>query len=117
MAACQVIFDSDDNLLLSSGTASGKTEAAFLPVLTQLYEKPSASVGVVYISPLKALINDQFKRLDLLLADSGIPVTKWHGAASATGHSSDYAGVPGEPGDKQKGSMHEHVLGSALCNH
>lgn len=69
VAACQVIFDSDDNLLLSSGTASGKTEAAFLPVLTQLYEKPSASVGVVYISPLKALINDQFKRLDLLLAD------------------------------------------------
>ncbi len=84
VAACQVIFDSDDNLLLSSGTASGKTEAAFLPVLTQLYEKPSASVGVVYISPLKALINDQFKRLDLLLADSGIPVTKWHGDASAT---------------------------------
>ena len=57
---------------------------AFLPVLTQLYERPSASVGVVYISPLKALINDQFKRLDLLLADSGIPVTKWHGDASAT---------------------------------
>jgi ATP-dependent Lhr-like helicase len=37
VAACEVIFDSDDNLLLSSGTASGKTEAAFLPVLTQLY--------------------------------------------------------------------------------
>ena len=83
VAACEVIFDSDDNLLLSSGTASGKTEAAFLPVLTELYEHPSASVGVLYISPLKALINDQFKRLEQLLLDSNIPVTKWHGDASA----------------------------------
>ena len=82
VAACEVIFDTDDNLLLSSGTASGKTEAAFLPVLTELYEHPSASVGVLYISPLKALINDQFKRLDQLLIDSHIPVTKWHGDAS-----------------------------------
>lgn len=84
VAACEVIFDSDDNLLLSSGTASGKTEAAFLPVLTELYNKPSASVGVLYISPLKALINDQFKRLEQLLLDSNIPVTKWHGDASLT---------------------------------
>lgn len=84
VAACEVIFDSDDNLLLSSGTASGKTEAAFLPVLTKLYENPSNSVGVVYISPLKALINDQFKRLEQLLLDSNLPVTKWHGDASVT---------------------------------
>ena len=31
IAACETIFDTDDNLLLSSGTASGKTEASFLP--------------------------------------------------------------------------------------
>jgi ATP-dependent Lhr-like helicase len=84
VAACEVIFDSDDNLLLSSGTASGKTEAAFLPVLTELYNNPSHSVGVIYISPLKALINDQFKRLEQMLLDSNIPVTKWHGDASQT---------------------------------
>ncbi|MCL2080433.1 MAG: DEAD/DEAH box helicase [Oscillospiraceae bacterium] len=84
VAACEVIFDSDDNLLLSSGTASGKTEAAFLPVLTELHNNPSKSVGVMYISPLKALINDQFKRLEQLLIDSHIPVTKWHGDASQT---------------------------------
>ncbi len=84
VAACEVIFHSDDNLLLSSGTASGKTEAAFLPILTELYNKPSNSVGVLYISPLKALINDQFKRLEQLLLDSNIPVTKWHGDASLT---------------------------------
>ncbi|MDR1193532.1 MAG: DEAD/DEAH box helicase [Peptococcaceae bacterium] len=84
VAACEVILDSDDNLLLSSGTASGKTEAAFLPVLTELHNKPSASVGVMYISPLKALINDQFNRLGQMLLDSDIPVTKWHGDASMT---------------------------------
>ena len=84
VAACEVIFDSDDNLLLSSGTATGKTEAAFLPVLTELYSNPSRSVGVMYISPLKALINDQFKRLEQLLVDSHLPVCKWHGDASLT---------------------------------
>lgn len=84
VAAAQVIFDTDDNLLLSSGTASGKTEAAFLPVLTCLWENPSASVGVLYLSPLKALINDQFERLTDLLEEQDIPVTKWHGDASQT---------------------------------
>lgn len=82
VAAAEVIFDTDCNLLLSSGTASGKTEAAFLPVLTQLWENPSASVGVLYVSPLKALINDQFLRLEELLEEADIPVTKWHGDAS-----------------------------------
>ena len=82
VAACGVIFDTDDHLLLSSGTASGKTEAAFLPVLTKLYENPSKSVGILYISPLKALINDQFERIYDLLAESDIRVTKWHGDAS-----------------------------------
>ena len=81
--AAEAVFDTDENLLLSSGTASGKTEAAFLPVLTQLWENPSASVGVLYLSPLKALINDQFVRLKGLLEEADIPVTKWHGDASA----------------------------------
>ncbi|MGV8906716.1 MAG: DEAD/DEAH box helicase [Acetobacterium sp.] len=82
VGACDVILNTDDNLLLSSGTASGKTEAAFLPVLTKLVESPSKSLGVLYISPLKALINDQFDRLEGLLEESRIPVTKWHGDAS-----------------------------------
>lgn len=82
VAACDVIFQTDHHLLLSTGTASGKTEAAFLPALTILDESPSSSVGILYISPLKALINDQFARLDLLLEESGIAVCKWHGEAS-----------------------------------
>lgn len=82
VAACEAIFDKDTNLLLASGTASGKTEAAFLPALTELYNNPSESVGILYISPLKALINDQFVRLEDLLEYSGIPLCKWHGDAN-----------------------------------
>lgn len=82
VAACDVIFNTDANLLIATPTASGKTEAAFLPVITELYHKPSSSVGVLYIAPLKALINDQFLRLEELLEEAYIPVTRWHGDAS-----------------------------------
>lgn len=82
VAACDVVFHSDANLLIATPTASGKTEAAFLPVITDLYNKPTSSVGVLYIAPLKALINDQFVRIEELLEEAYIPVTKWHGDAS-----------------------------------
>ena len=79
VAAAETIFDTDHNLLLTSSTASGKTEAAFFPILSQLCEDPPMSVGVLYIAPLKSLINDQFYRIEELLQESGIPVTHWHG--------------------------------------
>lgn len=81
-AACDAILNSDDHLLIASGTASGKTEAAFLPILTSLHNDPPESIGVLYIAPLKALINDQFQRLDGLLEAADIPVTAWHGDIS-----------------------------------
>ena len=77
--ACRVLFDTPHHLLIASGTASGKTEAVFFPALTELHERPSKSVGILYISPLKALINDQFERLNELLQEAGIPVWHWHG--------------------------------------
>jgi len=80
--ACRVIFDTDAHLLLAAGTASGKTEAAFLPVLTLLHENPSSTIGVLYIGPIKALINDQFERLNDLLKEADIPVFAWHGDIS-----------------------------------
>jgi len=79
VAAAQTIFYTDHNLLLTSSTASGKTEAAFFPILSEICENPPTSVGVLYIAPLKSLINDQFYRIEELLAQSGIPVTHWHG--------------------------------------
>ncbi len=79
IAAAKTIFETDNNLLLTSSTASGKTEAAFFPILSLLHEDPSATVGVLYIAPLKSLINDQFERLEELLDMTGVKVTHWHG--------------------------------------
>ncbi len=79
LEACRVIFDTDAHLLIAAGTASGKTEAAFLPVLTLLHENPSNTIGALYIGPIKALINDQFDRLTDLLKQADIPVWAWHG--------------------------------------
>lgn len=80
--ACRVIFETDAHLLLATGTASGKTEAAFLPVLTLLHNNPPATLGVLYIGPTKALINDQFIRLNDLLKEAHIPIWHWHGDVS-----------------------------------
>lgn len=77
--AAEAIFDGDGDLLICSSTASGKTEAAFFPILTELCEKPSASFGVLYIAPLKALINDQYSRMEMLLRMSDLPLFHWHG--------------------------------------
>ena len=79
VAAAETIFYTDHNLLLTSSTASGKTEAAFFPVLSEICENPPTSVGVLYIAPLKSLIYDQFWRIEELLKESGIAVTHWHG--------------------------------------
>ena len=84
VAAAEAIFDTDDNVLLTASTASGKTEAAFFPILTLFDEDPPASVGAIYIGPLKALINDQFLRLNDLCEEAEIPVWHWHGDVSAS---------------------------------
>lgn len=83
VAAADAIFNTDENVLLTASTASGKTEAAFFPILTELWENPPASVGAIYIGPLKALINDQFYRLGDLCEEADIPVWHWHGDVSA----------------------------------
>ncbi|MFA6948653.1 MAG: DEAD/DEAH box helicase [Eubacteriales bacterium] len=84
LEAARVIFESEDNLLVTSATASGKTEAAFFPIISLMCENPPMSVGCIYVAPLKSLINDQFARLDELLDLSGIPVYHWHGDVAAS---------------------------------
>ncbi|HEX8327278.1 MAG TPA: DEAD/DEAH box helicase [Hymenobacter sp.] len=80
-AAIQHILATDDNFILASRTASGKTEAAFLPILSKVdFRQPG--VRVLYISPLIALINDQFHRIEQLCKYLDVKVTKWHGEAS-----------------------------------
>lgn len=79
VAAADAIFNTDENVLLAASTASGKTEAAFFPIITLFSEAPPTSVGCIYIGPLKALINDQFTRLTDLCDEADIPVWHWHG--------------------------------------
>jgi len=92
--AIEAIFDSDDDLLIAAGTANGKTEAAFLPILSLLHAEPFGSVRALYVGPLKALINDQFERLELLCQQGGIPVHRWHGDVAAS-RKSDLIETPG----------------------
>ncbi len=84
VAAGDAIFNTTQNVLLCASTASGKTEAAFFPILTGFCEDPPQSVGCLYIAPLKALINDQFIRLNDLCEEAHIPVWHWHGDVSAS---------------------------------
>jgi ATP-dependent Lhr-like helicase len=77
------ILDGEDHLLIAAGTASGKTEAAFFPILTLLAAAgEERGIAVLYISPLKALINDQAQRLMPLAGLAGIPLRRWHGDVS-----------------------------------
>lgn len=75
------ILGTDNNYVIISKTASGKTEAAFLPILSKVNFKEKG-VKILYISPLIALINDQFLRVEKLCAYLDVKVTKWHGEAS-----------------------------------
>lgn len=84
VAAGEAIFNTDENVLLTASTASGKTEAAFFPILTDLWENPPSSVGALYVAPHKALINDQFMRLNDLCEEADIPVWHWHGDVSSS---------------------------------
>lgn len=76
------VLSANTDIIICSPTASGKTEAAFLPIFSKLVQSQKKSVQALYISPLKALINDQFERLYDLSEILEIPVFKWHGDIS-----------------------------------
>jgi ATP-dependent Lhr-like helicase len=82
-----VLLDGTHDLVVAAATASGKTEAAFLPIVSRLateQREPGGGFDAVYASPLRALINDQFGRIEGLCSDLGIPVTKWHADVAAS---------------------------------
>lgn len=82
-ASIKQCFSSEDNLILIAPTAQGKTEAAFLPAIS-LANDFNTGLRILYISPLIALINDQFKRIEKMCEDLSINVTSWHGESSKT---------------------------------
>lgn len=80
--AIRPILQGQRDLIIAAATAAGKTEAAFLPILTNIANAGEESALAIYISPLKALINDQWGRLEQLCESLEIPVIPWHGDIS-----------------------------------
>lgn len=74
-----IIMTTTNDVVISSATASGKTEAAFLPILSMIEERADEGLKVLYVSPLKALINNQFDRIEKLCEYNQIAIHKWHG--------------------------------------
>lgn len=77
-SAIPAVLARDRDVLISASTAAGKTEAFFLPACSAIAGITNG-FGIVYISPLKALINDQYRRLESLGEALDMPVTPWHG--------------------------------------
>ena len=77
--AIDPILKADCDVIISASTAAGKTEAAFLPACSRIANDAPKGIGILYISPLKTLINDQHRRLQSLGEILDIPVTPWHG--------------------------------------
>ena len=75
-----ILLNRDNDLIIAAATAGGKTEAAFLPLISSVLKNPgSGGFDLVYVGPLRALINDQFERLEDLCAKTELPVYPWHG--------------------------------------
>lgn len=77
--AIRPILEAREDIIIAAATAAGKTEAAFLPILTNIANSGEESALAIYISPLKALINDQWGRLEELCESLELPVIPWHG--------------------------------------
>jgi ATP-dependent Lhr-like helicase len=82
--AVRPILRGDTDVIIAASTASGKTEAAFLPIASSLAAVPDRLALVIYVSPLKALINDQYGRLGPFFEHLDLPAWPWHGDVSAT---------------------------------
>ncbi|MBY6262005.1 DEAD/DEAH box helicase [Azospirillum sp. 412522] len=83
-AAIPPIVAGGRDVIVAAQTAGGKTEAAFLPLISRVADESGGGFRLLYVSPLKALINDQFRRLDALCEALGVPVYRWHGDVSAS---------------------------------
>ncbi|CCD90937.1 ATP-dependent helicase [Bradyrhizobium sp. ORS 375] len=67
------------NCVVLAPTAGGKTEAAFLPLLSKMDVEDWHGVSVLYVAPIRALLNNQEARLSKLTGLIGRRAGKWHG--------------------------------------
>jgi len=63
------------NTVIATGTGSGKTECFLLPILNELIARPAKGVQAVFIYPMNALANDQWRRLRELVGNTDTSVT------------------------------------------
>ncbi|HBE66558.1 MAG TPA: ATP-dependent helicase [Planctomycetaceae bacterium] len=68
-----------NNMVVLAPTAGGKTESAFFPVMSQMLEESWEGVSVLYVSPIKALLNNQEQRLHKYMQLVGRRAALWHG--------------------------------------
>ncbi len=76
--AYEAIHGGNDVLVIAP-TAGGKSEAAFIPVIDDILKSGTKGVACLYLSPLKALINDQEERIATFCRPTGLSLSKWHG--------------------------------------
>ena len=77
------VLDGADALLLAP-TAGGKTEAAVFPLLTMMDAQGWPDMSVIYVCPLKALLNNLLPRLETYAGWLGRRVAVWHGDVTAS---------------------------------
>ncbi len=79
-----LLLNQDADVIIAATTAGGKTEAAFLPLISSILDNPGkGGFDLVYVGPLRALINDQFERLEDLCFKTDLAVHPWHGDIAA----------------------------------
>lgn len=67
------------NVIITAPTGWGKTEASIIPVISEIYAKRPEPIAVLYITPLRALINDITSRIRRLGKFLGVRVARKHG--------------------------------------
>lgn len=82
-AAIAPLRQGDDAVLLAP-TAGGKTEAAMLPLLSRMHAERWTGSSIVYVCPLKALLNNLLPRVEMYTSWLGRTAALWHGETSST---------------------------------
>ncbi len=77
-AAIPVILAGHD-CVIEAPTAGGKTEAVLFPALTRAAEGSGPGVRILYVAPLRALLNNLELRGETYAAACGLDAFKWHG--------------------------------------
>ena len=70
-AAIRAVVQEQENIVVATGTGSGKTECFLMPMLDHLLKQPGQGMQALILYPMNALVNDQVKRLRQLLCRQG----------------------------------------------